>query len=159
MSPQCEFCGSTLGPSDRVCGRCGHEAVDRSESLTATKTVVFVKRQTSTRVETGMRANPGVIQRMAEHFPRATTAQPTDFGRTSRSIPKALRFAVLERDGFRCRYCGRGYPDVVLELDHATSWKEGGETNLDNLVTSCFDCNRGKSSKSSSPEVQRPREL
>ncbi|MBU0686195.1 MAG: HNH endonuclease [Candidatus Thermoplasmatota archaeon] len=66
----------------------------------------------------------------------------------SRRIPKSLRFEVLARDGYTCRYCGRRPPEAILELDHMVSWRDGGRTTLGNLVTSCRDCNRGKSSKS-----------
>lgn len=61
-------------------------------------------------------------------------------------IPKALRFAVFERDGFRCRYCGRHAEDTVLHADHRTPESKGGQTSLDNLVTACVACNVGKAS-------------
>lgn len=56
----------------------------------------------------------------------------------------STRFAVLARDDFTCQYCGRKAPFVVLEIDHKTPKSKGGSWRLDNLVTSCFDCNRGK---------------
>lgn len=59
-------------------------------------------------------------------------------------MDRALRFSVLERDNFACQYCGRRAPDVVLEIDHVTPKSQGGKDKLDNLVTACFDCNRGK---------------
>lgn len=55
-----------------------------------------------------------------------------------------LRFKVFERDGFRCRYCGRGTPDVVLQADHVIPASKGGPYTMENLVTSCRDCNIGK---------------
>ena len=58
--------------------------------------------------------------------------------------PKKMRFMVLERDGFRCRYCGRSAPDVVLQVDHVQPRKHGGTNELDKLVTACTDCNIGK---------------
>lgn len=59
-----------------------------------------------------------------------------------------LRFIVLSRDGFRCGYCGRGPKDgVTLEVDHVHPRSKGGTDALDNLVTACWDCNRGKSNK------------
>jgi 5-methylcytosine-specific restriction endonuclease McrA len=33
---------------------------------------------------------------------------------------------------------------VVLEVDHVVPRAEGGSDDTMNLVTSCFDCNRGK---------------
>lgn len=59
-------------------------------------------------------------------------------------ISKKMRFEVFKRDGFRCQYCGRSAPDVILEVDHITPVSAGGKNSLMNLVTSCRDCNRGK---------------
>lgn len=58
-----------------------------------------------------------------------------------------MRFEVFKRDSFKCQYCGRGAPDVILEIDHILPVSEGGKNDLLNLVTSCRDCNRGKSNK------------
>ena len=60
------------------------------------------------------------------------------------TIPKKIRFEVFKRDAFRCQYCGRSAPDVILEIDHIIPVAEGGKNDLLNLVTSCRDCNRGK---------------
>lgn len=45
---------------------------------------------------------------------------------------------------FTCHYCGKKAPDIVLELDHVQPVATGGDNDILNLVTSCFDCNRGK---------------
>ena len=54
------------------------------------------------------------------------------------------RFMILERDGFRCVYCGRSSDEVALEIDHYTPVSKGGASDPDNLVTACRDCNSGK---------------
>jgi excisionase family DNA binding protein len=59
-------------------------------------------------------------------------------------IPPKLRFAVLVRDGYACRYCGQRPPAVVLHVDHVIPVIDGGDTIEDNLVTSCSMCNLGK---------------
>ena len=58
--------------------------------------------------------------------------------------PKKMRFEVFKRDSFRCQYCGRSAPDVILEVDHIKPVAAGGKNTMMNLVTSCRDCNRGK---------------
>lgn len=63
------------------------------------------------------------------------------------NITKSQRFKILERDDFTCQYCGAKAPDVVLEIDHIKPISKGGTNDLYNLVTSCFECNRGKSNK------------
>lgn len=60
------------------------------------------------------------------------------------TISKSLRFAVLDRDRFRCHYCGRRPPEVQLEIDHVLPISRGGATTMTNLVSACKDCNRGK---------------
>lgn len=55
-----------------------------------------------------------------------------------------LRFQVLTRDGFKCRYCGQAAPHVELQVDHVHPRSKGGEDTLDNLVASCRECNLGK---------------
>jgi hypothetical protein len=62
-------------------------------------------------------------------------------------ISKKLRFEVFKRDSFTCQYCGRMAPDVVLEVDHINPVVNGGDNDIMNLITSCFDCNRGKGKK------------
>lgn len=61
-----------------------------------------------------------------------------------KSISKKTRFEVFKRDNFTCQYCGRSAPEVILEIDHINPVKNGGDNNIMNLITSCFDCNRGK---------------
>lgn len=60
------------------------------------------------------------------------------------AVPKKTRFEVFKRDGFRCGYCGKTPPAVTLEVDHIEPVANGGEDDLYNLITACFDCNRGK---------------
>lgn len=59
-------------------------------------------------------------------------------------VTKRMRFQVFKRDGFKCQYCGRTPPTVVLEVDHIHPVAKGGKNQSDNLLTACFDCNRGK---------------
>lgn len=61
-----------------------------------------------------------------------------------KALSKKIRFEVLKRDKFTCVYCGRKAPDVVLEVDHIKPVSQGGDDDITNLTTSCFDCNRGK---------------
>lgn len=61
------------------------------------------------------------------------------------AVSVRLRFEVFKRDAFTCRYCGRKTPEVVLEIDHVIPESEGGSDDAINLVTSCWECNRGKS--------------
>lgn len=59
-------------------------------------------------------------------------------------VSQKLRFEVLKRDKFACRYCGAKAPDAVLHVDHIQPRSKGGTNDLMNLVTACKDCNSGK---------------
>lgn len=60
------------------------------------------------------------------------------------SISKKIRFEIFKRDGFRCAYCGQSPPVVILEVDHIEPKAKGGADDINNYITACFDCNRGK---------------
>lgn len=62
-------------------------------------------------------------------------------------IPKKTRFKVFMRDKFTCQYCGQSAPDVKLHLDHVKPVSKGGTNDIENLTTSCIDCNLSKSNK------------
>lgn len=59
-------------------------------------------------------------------------------------ISNKLRFMVLERDKFKCKYCGVGSDFARLCLDHVNPVSNGGDNSFDNLVTACHECNMGK---------------
>jgi hypothetical protein len=57
-----------------------------------------------------------------------------------------LRYEVLNRDGHRCRSCGRSaeHRGVRLEVDHIRPVCAGGSDDPSNLRALCEECNRGK---------------
>lgn len=62
------------------------------------------------------------------------------------AISKRLRFEILRRDNYACRYCGAAAPEATLHVDHVVPEALGGTSTPDNLVAACSDCNHGKSS-------------
>tara|TARA_R100001594_G_C4015295_1_gene257915 strand:+ start:45 stop:986 length:942 start_codon:yes stop_codon:yes gene_type:complete len=64
-----------------------------------------------------------------------------------KGIPQKIRFEIFKRDSFTCQYCGREAPKVTLNVDHINPVKNGGDNDITNLITSCFDCNIGKSAR------------
>lgn len=62
-------------------------------------------------------------------------------------ISKSTRFEIFKRDKFTCQYCGKKAPDVILHVDHINPVSKGGTNDLLNLITSCIDCNLGKSDR------------
>jgi HNH endonuclease len=62
-------------------------------------------------------------------------------------ISKSIRFEIFKRDKFTCQYCGNKAPDIILHVDHINPVSKGGTNDLLNLITSCIDCNLGKSNR------------
>lgn len=60
------------------------------------------------------------------------------------AISKKIRFEVFKRDSFKCAYCGNSPPNIILEIDHIQPKSKKGNDDINNLITACFDCNRGK---------------
>lgn len=81
-----------------------------------------------------------------ERYVEAVTVQ-SGLRKSKRVLSAKVRFAILERDGFRCVYCGRAADQVTLEVDHIKPKALGGTDEPDNLRTACFDCNAGKSDR------------
>jgi hypothetical protein len=54
-----------------------------------------------------------------------------------RTTPPRMRRRVLERDGHRCRCCGRRIP---LHVHHIDFRSEGGPTRMWNLIAICLRC-------------------
>lgn len=61
------------------------------------------------------------------------------------AIGKRLRFEILKRDGFRCRYCGKTGAASELHVDHIVPSSKGGRDVASNLIAACIACNVGKS--------------
>lgn len=64
---------------------------------------------------------------------------------------------ALERDGHRCRECGKA---GVLEVHHVESLEDGGEPyEVGNLLTLCRGCHMAAHGKAASPERRAWRRL
>jgi hypothetical protein len=59
-----------------------------------------------------------------------------------RSIPRRVRQAVFDRDGFVCTYCSD--EEGPFDLDHVHPSSRGGLSTEANLTVACASCNRSK---------------
>ena len=60
-----------------------------------------------------------------------------------------LRESIKRRDNYTCRYCGVSTytePHLLLEIDHVIPLAKGGLSDVNNLQTLCWKCNRKKGS-------------
>lgn len=59
-------------------------------------------------------------------------------GKRKRSIPKAVRSAVIKRDDYACTKCGAKRKS--LRMHHRIMESRGGGETMENLVSVCQDC-------------------
>lgn len=64
------------------------------------------------------------------------TGNLLDFGREHYEPPQALKDFLIARDR-TCRFPGCRRSAILSDLDHAESWRNGGETSRDNLGALC----------------------
>jgi hypothetical protein len=66
----------------------------------------------------------------------------------SRNVSLSLRLKVLNRDNFKCVFCGKSPATdfgTKLHIDHIVPFSRGGKSTLENLQSLCEECNLGKS--------------
>jgi hypothetical protein len=62
--------------------------------------------------------------------------EPLDVGRSSRTVPTAIRRAVILRDG-GCAFPGCSVPVRWCDIHHCIHWVDHGPTSVDNCVALC----------------------
>jgi hypothetical protein len=65
-----------------------------------------------------------------------SSSEPLDVGRATRTIPSAIRRAVVARDS-GCVHPGCTAPAAWCQTHHVQHWADGGPTSLQNLVLLC----------------------
>lgn len=70
----------------------------------------------------------------------------------SEMLPKEVRFALFERHGWLCWFCGvrldtEKWTKTRATVDHRTPTCQGGDDSEANLVASCQSCNSRKGTK------------
>ena len=68
------------------------------------------------------------------------------FGRRD-DIPRAVRNAVIERDGYVCGICTLDVEPADVHLDHVIPYSKGGPHTIDNLRVTHSVCNMRKGAK------------
>jgi hypothetical protein len=66
----------------------------------------------------------------------SATGEVLDLGRRTRTIPRALRRAIVLRDQ-HCQFPGCRAPAAWCDVHHLVHWLLGGETNLENCALLC----------------------
>ena len=81
-------------------------------------------------------ADPQVAATMRRLVTDPVTGHLLDYGRRSYEIPDPLRRYLVARDR-SCRFPGCNRRAEKCQLDHATAWDDGGDTNPANLGALC----------------------
>ncbi len=133
-------------------------------SLSGTLSEVIVARRrsrSSRKTSSGLRMKSARIMKHTKprspsslHEPVITVVAPTQDAR--RYASHTVRMNTLNRDGFKCRYCGVSVTNDTANMDHVVPWKKGGKTRSRNLVTACKPCNKKKGNKAWKPNPLSP---
>ncbi|MFC6707895.1 HNH endonuclease signature motif containing protein [Flexivirga alba] len=83
-------------------------------------------------------------------------SQPLDVGRRERLATKAIRVAVILRDG-GCSFPGCDRPPGFCEIHHVTPWWTGGETSLSNSTLLCGRHHQGVHRQGYTADIQPDR--
>lgn len=67
--------------------------------------------------------------------------------KTRRRISSNRRKIVYERDGKKCRYCGKNLQYETFHVDHIYPISDWGNDYVFNLAASCPECNMRKGKK------------
>ena len=97
-----------------------------------------------------LEAGPGsrVIRTVNQQVMVPTVLLLRGYDRMLMQEMKFNRQNLLERDDYRCQYCGKNLPAKELNMDHVVPRDRGGGTTWENVVISCIKCNSKKSNRS-----------
>jgi 5-methylcytosine-specific restriction endonuclease McrA len=93
-----------------------------------------------TRVASSIAGRRRVTERQAPYVADNLKRQRKNYG----AAKLRLRFRVLERDNFRCHWCGVPAREARIVIDHVMPFSKGGADDPSNYVSSCEPCNGGK---------------
>lgn len=97
----------------------------------------------------------------ARHPDRRRRPNGVHTARLERSLHESVRFAIFERDGWRCHLClapvyqGRTTPTEMAHVDLLVPRAQGGSLDDTNLKTSCLRCKILKGSEPDNDAVRR----
>lgn len=67
---------------------------------------------------------------------------------SKRPLYAKIKEEVFKRDQYTCQYCGRKFSVSELGVDHIIPLSHGGNSEPDNLVKACMECNCTKANRS-----------
>jgi 5-methylcytosine-specific restriction endonuclease McrA len=86
----------------------------------------------------------GLVNRLIK-IPRVIVLVAYD--RVPRHQVRFTRVNIFARDANRCQYCGKPFSKNELSIDHVVPRSYGGRSVWENVVCSCYGCNKRKGGK------------
>ena len=74
-----------------------------------------------------------IQQKTTSSSKKAKLTKPQQSTKSSRYISKSVRVTVLNRDKYKCVFCGRNSTQVELQIDHVMPFSKGGSNEINNL--------------------------
>lgn len=127
----------------------GFETFDFSDLHYPVYKLQYISDGGNSSLETKVSFDPDNLQRFVSYLDDHIKWRDSVKGQRALMTPK-LRQSIKERDHFTCCNCGNSTdrePNLLLEIDHIMPLSKGGKTEVDNLQTLCWKCNRSKGAK------------
>ncbi|MEU6643482.1 DUF222 domain-containing protein, partial [Saccharomonospora sp. NPDC046836] len=139
-----ERCGDAFTEILALAARCPDTPTEAGEPVTLLVSATLDQLTTGIGqglVDGHLSMSAGQIRRMACDAKAApmvfgTASEVLDVGRTTRTVPRSLRRALIHRDK-GCTFAGCDRKAKWCQAHHIVEWSNGGPTTLDNLTLVC----------------------
>ena len=87
------------------------------------------------------------IRTVSGGFDCPATLRLKNYVRRSYKKPRFTKYALFNRDEWKCQYCGCVLNYETVTVDHIIPRSKGGKTSWKNCISSCKSCNKRKADK------------
>jgi 5-methylcytosine-specific restriction endonuclease McrA len=127
----------------------GFEQIDFSDSYFPKYTMQYISAGGNSSMKAEVIFNLDNLEKFINYLAEDIKWRKSVEGQRALMTPK-LREFIKERDNYTCCICHNSTekePNLLLEIDHITPLSKGGMTEVNNLQTLCWKCNRSKGAK------------
>lgn len=127
----------------------GFEEIDFSDLYFPKYTMQYISAGGNSSLEVDVIFNLEMLERFINYLAEHVKWRKSIAGQRALMTSK-LRENIKERDNYTCCMCQNSIykePNLLLEIDHIYPLSKGGMTEVDNLQTLCWKCNRSKGAK------------
>ncbi|WP_143715415.1 HNH endonuclease [Alkalithermobacter paradoxus] len=127
----------------------GFEEIDFSDLYFPKYTFQYISPGGNSSMSVDVKFDLENLEKFIEYLSEKIKWQNSVEGQRALMTPK-LREFIKERDNYTCRICHNSTekePNLLLEIDHIVPISRGGKTEVENLQTLRWKCNRRKGAK------------